>query len=120
RFRDLNREATDAAGAAMDEDGLSGLAIAPCPPTPATRSRRTLGPPQLRQGESFRFRGYFPFLDRDELRPSTPESWITVNCVACFEVCDLGADFFHHAGDVVTRDQWKVRTPFPSVFAAKG
>src|SRR2546429_4718463 len=100
RFRDLNREATDAAGAAMDEDSLPGLQLRRV----HQRLPRGQGAHWDRRGfgkaEGLRFRGYFPLLDRDELRPSTAARWLTVNCIACFEGCDLGADFFHHAGDV--------------------
>ena len=70
--------------------------------------------------ERFWFRGHFPLLDRDVLRPATSEGWVTVNCITRFKVCYFRARFLHDPSDVVTRNQRQMRPEFPGVLAAEG
>ena len=85
----------------MNENGLSRMQLSgvhqrlPCGQC-AHRHRCGLG-----KVERFWFRGHFPLLDRDVLRPATSEGWVTVNCITRFKVCYFRARFLHDPSDVV-------------------
>src|SRR4029077_17533970 len=72
------------------------------------------------KAERFWFRGHFPLLDRDVLRPATSEGWVTVDCITRFKACYFRARFLHDPSDVVTRNQRQMRPEFPRVLAAEG
>src|SRR5262249_23551578 len=53
------------------------------------------------------------------IRPSTAESRITVDRVACFEPGDVCARLFHDARDIVPRNQRQMGAEFLCVFPAE-
>ena len=104
----------------MNENGLSRLQLRRV----RHRLPRGQGAHRHRCGfgkvKRFRFRGYFPLLDRDVLGPATSEGRVTINCITRFKVCHFRASFLHDAGDVVTRNQRQMGPELPSVLATEG
>ena len=104
RFGNLHCETTDAARATVNENGLPRAELRHIDQRlprsqGAHRHRRGVGKTQRRG-----LRSYFAFGDGDVIRPAAAKSWVAINRVARFELCDFCSCFLNDPGDVVARN----------------
>ena len=104
RFCNLDRETTDAARAAVNENGLSRLQFRHVyerlPRSQGTHGYRRC----FHEVERLGLYCNFPLLDGDVISPAAAESWVTVNRVAHFEFRHVCSRFLYDSGDFVTRN----------------
>src|SRR6266508_1461690 len=103
----------------MNENGLSPLQFGHVHQSLPWRQGAHRYRRWFHDAESLGLHSHFPFFDRDIIRPTAAKSWVTVNCIAHFEFCDVRSRLLYDAGDVVAGNQWQMCAEFARVFAAE-